>query len=105
MPVYLCQPPDLPATEPWRRGIQVYAEPFDMIDLPTDSSNIDIIDDDNGSPTTDDNTMDHHHQQQTTGIRNRHNQIQQHSSSSSSKEILPLLEVPLQLVLYHKLLM
>jgi hypothetical protein len=60
MPVYLCQPPDLPATEPWRRGIQVYAEPFDMVDLPTDSD----VDD---SP----NTID----QQTTGIRNRHNQI------------------------------
>lgn len=33
MPVYLCQP-GVTAEEPWRHGIQVYAAPFDLVDLP-----------------------------------------------------------------------
>jgi hypothetical protein len=40
MPVYLCQP-GVMATEPWRHGIQVYAAPFDLVDLPVTASRID----------------------------------------------------------------
>lgn len=33
MPVYLCQP-GVTFSEPWRHGIQVYAAPFELVDLP-----------------------------------------------------------------------
>jgi len=38
MPVYLCQP-GAGASEPWRHGIQVYAAPFAMDDVPAVTSN------------------------------------------------------------------
>lgn len=37
MPVYLCQP-GATGSEPWRHGIQVYAAPFAMDDVPAISS-------------------------------------------------------------------
>ncbi len=38
MPVYLCQP-GAGASEPWRHGIQVYAAPFAMDDVPAITTN------------------------------------------------------------------
>ncbi|KAL3940508.1 MAG: hypothetical protein SGARI_000936 [Bacillariaceae sp.] len=38
MPVYLCQP-GLTAEEPWRHGIQVYAAPFDLVDIQSSKEN------------------------------------------------------------------